>query len=242
MMLLDKDVKCSSKVPIILRAKAAKVKHLTTGMDSFMDNLIKKLVRQQQKATDASLAQIARYVAAAPFAENLLAVDEPLWSGFWQGDVIAPGYRLPAVELALLRATRLDGDWPEETSVPRFLADLHQTILDPLAGIWTLTAASQPCAVFAAPVKTTKSITVVWYCASTGRLHAGYRTSADNLYLDDAITQRGLESDDRLKPTPKEKRDWLVQAMKQYEFDAAHSLAAQLDLEILRLRFQQDCN
>lgn len=36
-------------------------------------------------------------------------MDAALWGGFWQGDVIAPGYRLPAVELSYLRAVRLAG-------------------------------------------------------------------------------------------------------------------------------------
>jgi len=191
------------------------------------------------------LEQIVNHVAAAPFAEDLLAVDEPLWGGFWQGDVIAPGYRLPAVELALLRAIRLDDDWPEGTTVPQYLADLRQTILDPQAGIWTLTAAQQPCLVFAAPAKnlkseieSLKSITVVWYCASTGRLHAGYRTIAEGVNLGDAVKQRGLESISELKPTSKEKLDWLAQAVKQRELDHADSPAAQLDLEILLTRRQ----
>ena len=195
-------------------------------------------------------------MAAASFADNLLAVDEPLWGGFWQGDVIAPGYRLPAVELALLRAIRLDERWPEGTTVPPYLADLRRTILDPQVGIWTLTVAGQPCVVLAAPgeypksqIKYTctataresgrkrpKSITVVWYCASTGRLHAGYRTIAAELNLGDAVKQRGLESISELKPTSKEKLDWLAQAVKQREVDDAHSLAARLDLEILQIR------
>jgi hypothetical protein len=189
------------------------------------------------------LEQITNHVAAAPFADDLLAVDEPLWGGFWQGDVIAPGYRLPAVELALLRAIRLDERWPEGTTVPHYLADLRRTILDPQVGIWTLTAAGQPCVVFAAPgeypkseIDNRKSIMVVWYCASTGRLHAGYRTTVEEFNLGDAVKQRGLESISELKPTSKEKLDWLAQAVKQREVDDAHSLAARLDLEILQIR------
>ena len=208
-----------------------------------MDTLISKLATRPQKASPAQSEQIINHVAAASFADNLLAVDEPLWGGFWQGDVIAPGYWLPAVELALLRAIRLDERWPEGTTVPHYLADLRRTILDPQVGIWTLTAAGQPCVVFAAPIKnpkseieSLKSITVVWYCASTGRLHAGYRTIAAELNLGDAVKQRGLESISELKPTSKEKLDWLAQAVKQREVDDAHSLAARLDLEILQIR------
>jgi hypothetical protein len=115
-----------------------------------MDALISQLVNEQQSPSAGQLDQIARHVAAAPFAEDLLVVDEPLWGGFWQGDVIAPGYQLPVVELALLRAVRLDKNWPEDTTVSQFLADLHRAILDPQAGIWLLAVAEQPCVLFVA--------------------------------------------------------------------------------------------
>jgi hypothetical protein len=109
-----------------------------------IDALISQLVHQSQIALPDQLAHITRQVAAAPFAEDLLEVDEPLWGSFWQGDVIAPGYRLPAVELAWLRAIRLDKNWPQATTIPQFLADLRQAILAPRAGIWTSYWLPQP--------------------------------------------------------------------------------------------------
>ena len=205
----------------------------------YTNALISQLVFQSQKALPEQLAQIARQVATAPFANDLLEVDEPLWGSFWQGDVIAPGYRLPAVELALLRTVRLDGAWPEDATVPQFLANLHQAILHPQAGIWTLPAAGHPCLVFAAPGENQKSMVIGWYCASTGQLHAGYRTTPAEFQrqIQGAVKQRGLEPDFLLKPTVEEKRyGWLAQAARQDELDESRSLAARLDLEILRIR------
>ena len=196
-----------------------------------MDPLIRNLVTEQNKASAEQLDRIAGHVAAAPFAEDLLEVDEPLWGGFWQGDVIAPGYQLPAVELALLRAVRLDKNWPEHTTVPQFLADLRQTILDPQVAIRVLTAAELPCLVFAAltrwssAVSSQRSVTVVWYCATTGRLHAGYRTQRDKVVFGAVDRQSRAEQS-----------NWLAEVIKQREADKFHPLAVRLDTAILRLR------
>jgi hypothetical protein len=225
------------------------------------DALISQLVHQSQIALPDQLAHITRQVAAAPFAEDLLEVDEPLWGSFWQGDVIAPGYRLPAVELAWLRAIRLDKNWPQATTIPQFLADLRQAILAPRAGIWTLAVAGEPCVLLAASttnpksktlaparitqsargagVQNPKSVTAVWYCASTGRLHAGYRTSPGECQrqMRGALKQRGLESDVASNPTAKKKgHSWLAQAAGQSTLDERQTLAARLDLAILRVR------
>ncbi|HEX9923801.1 MAG TPA: hypothetical protein VGD99_14175, partial [Anaerolineae bacterium] len=118
-----------------------------------MDEFIKQLASQKAKATAKALDQIVAHIARAPFATDPLEVDEPLWGSFWQGDVIAPGYTLPAVELALLRAIRLDETWPENTRVEHYLTDLRQIIRHPQAGIWTLTILGEACVVFAAANK-----------------------------------------------------------------------------------------
>ena len=162
-----------------------------------MRKLVSQLIIRSKKATPQQLAQLVDQARVAPFADDLLEVDEPLWGGFWQGDVIAPGYRLPAAELALLRAMRLDTTWPEGTSVAQFLADLHWATSQPQAGVWTLAVAGEPCVVFAAPFNVARSMlnvkplaTVVWYCATTERLHAGYRAAIDSLSFVGAVEQR----------------------------------------------------
>jgi hypothetical protein len=250
-----------------------------------VNNVIKRLIFQSEKATAAQASQIAAHAAAAPFVDALLEVEEPLWGGFWQGDVISPGYRLPAVEVALLRAVRLDKSWPPGTTPDAFLADLHRTILDPQAGLWTILVAGQPCVVVAGSAtgerlngrklkvhngsskpetaklqdtagierdrgKRTNNdeeregktkavdemITVAWYCASTGRLHAGYRVLARNFALPGAMAQRPLEKEEETGFRQPDQPDWIETAINQRNLSETADLAARLDLGILRVR------
>jgi hypothetical protein len=215
-----------------------------------MDEFIKQLVSQKIRATAEALNQIVAHIAGAPFATDPLEVDEPLWGSFWQGDVIAPGYTLPAVELALLRAIRLDQTWPETTSVEQYLTDLRRIILHPQAGIWTLTITGQPCIIFAATdqeqppnpkskIKNLKPkipLTVVWYCATTGRLHAGYRTTRGRLRFDEAVEQRASKFGDPRSNEAEESWDWLERIVEQMDIKPASSFATRLDAEILRWR------
>ena len=219
-----------------------------------MDELIAQLVTQQKHATPAELVDIANHIAVAPFSSDLLEVDEPLWGSFWQFDVIAPGYTLPAIELNLLRAIRLDKNWPEETTTDQFLADLRQAIPHPKAGIWTLSIAGEPFIVFAAPIEpdksrksqiaqsgglhrvNRKSITVVWYCASTGQLHAGYRVATEGLHFAGAIIQRQPEFTHQQLMSEDDAPDWLASAVQQVGINEESSLAARIDAGILRIR------
>lgn len=219
-----------------------------------IQDLVNRLITQARQATPEELAGLVEWASAAPFAEDLLEVDAPLWGGFWQGDVIAPGYRLPAVELALLRAIRLDGTWPEGTSVAQFLADLHQAVADPQAGIWTLVAAGEPCVVFASvSEQAVKSggqpmATVVWYCATTERLHAGHHTVPNQLNFADAVAQRNFDFSrtTHFENTAYQNNrlNWLEQGVAEERAKAGSqrsavsglTLAVRLDTEILQRR------
>ena len=202
---------------------------------------LKQWMTGQAEITWQEITQIVQQVALASFAGDLLEADEPLWGGFWQGDVISPGYRLPAVELALLRATRLDRAWPEATSIADFLANLQGVVKHPGAGIWALAAAGQPCLVFVrieapATVAVQPLLTVVWYCTSTGRFHAGYRIKPGLFKLPRAVELRspafGLESRAGEITGPP---DWLEQVVSTKAAEDGN-LAARLDLEILAVR------
>jgi hypothetical protein len=205
--------------------------------DLNFDRRLKQWITDQAEIFPQEVTRMVQQAALASFAGDLLEADEPLWGGFWQGDVISPGYRLPAVELALLRATRLDGAWPESTSMADFLASLQEAVKHPGAGLWALAAAGQPCLVFAraeSPATTGAEslLTVVWYCASTGRFHAGYRTEPGLFKLRNAVELRppafSLENRAGAVPRPP---DWLSARTA-----GDRSLAARLDLEILALR------
>lgn len=188
-----------------------------------------------ERAAPPELTYLINQASIAPFATDLLEADEALWGSFWQGDVLAPGYTLPAVELALLRATRLDRTWPEETTVIEFVADLHTAIRHPQTGVWTLRAAGEPCMIFAAPFSI---LTVVWYCETTRQIHAGYRAVADTLNFPGAVELRALDVPGASHPKITHPPAWLQAVVDLDENPGSHSLAARLDAEILRLRLQ----
>ncbi|MCK6629801.1 MAG: hypothetical protein L6R45_32075 [Anaerolineae bacterium] len=213
------------------------------------------LITQSKKTTPEQLALLIARAGSAPFAGDLLEADEALWGSFWQGDVIAPGYLLPAAELALLRATRFDGTWPEGTSLPDFLADLRQAIRHPQAGVWTLRAAGEPCVVFAAPLNVERSMfnvqrstlneaTVVWYCATTDQLHAGYRAPLNQLYFAGAVEQRPLviRGKRKVKSSYSAVTEgyWIDDQDATSEAHLLKDFAVRLDKEILRLRADLD--
>ena len=197
-------------------------------------DLLTRLIAQQAKATPEEVAQLRQQAAQANFCHDLLEVDEALWGGFWHFDVISPGYSLPAVELNLLRGIRLDHTWPEGTTVEQYLANLRRAILQAESGVWTLSVLGEPYAVFVAWGQ--PMMTVVWYCETTGQLHAGYRTThfaGDR--MEGAVAQRRMEA----VPTgflQEKSPDWLRQAIVEKDEIKPRSLAARLDAEILRLR------
>lgn len=199
-------------------------------------DLLKRLIAHRAKATPEEVGQLRQQAAQADFCHDLLEVDEVLWGGFWHFDVISPGYSLPAVELNLLRGMRLDHTWPEGTSVEQYLADLRRAIMQPQAGLWTLLVVGEPCAVFVA--RGQPMMTVVWYCGTTGQLHAGYRTTkfrGDS--IEGAVEQRKMMSG-AATFSPKKSPDWLEQAIAEKNEVEPNGLAAYLDMEILRWRQQ----
>jgi hypothetical protein len=135
-----------------------------------VNQLIIELAQTARPMDAAEKTDILRHISQATFVPELQEVDEALWGGFWQGDVISPGYWLPAVELHLLRAMRLDNTWPETTTVEQFLADLRPDKSN--AQVEITWAAGQPGVVVTI---ITEYITVVRYNALTGYLEAGYR-------------------------------------------------------------------
>lgn len=69
------------------------------------------------------------------FTPATLAVDETLWGGFWQGDVLAPGYCLPAVELSYLRHKHsVEGSTFENPQT--YLIHLQHSLLQAPTSLW----------------------------------------------------------------------------------------------------------
>ena len=198
---------------------------------------LNQLIKHQQLIPSTQLKQLVTHISQVPLTTDLLEADSMLWGSFWQFDVIAPGYTLPASELALLRAIRLDQSWPEDTTVEQFLDDLHQTIRHPKAGIWSIKVAEQPCLVFAATIRQTELITVVWYCILTNKLHAGYQTTPPKLFLPEAIEQRCPDFSNNLVSNQTNiNNKWLANLAEQNSNRNIESLTARLDAEIIRIR------
>jgi hypothetical protein len=233
-----------------------------------MDELIVQMVHDRMVLDPDQMDRVIDHVAGASFATDLLEADETLWGSFWHFDVISPGYEIPAAELALLRGVRLDGHWPQTTDLAKFLSDLRQTITSPRAGVWSLPLAKAPCLIIAAPepppekpvtmleghpakhhpwpggpVGLARLMTIVWYCALTGQLHAGYRTVTTSFPYEGVLEHRPaklFQVKPGKEPTKSEAAAWLLSAVEQREIQdhakQRDSLAVQLDLEILRLR------
>ncbi len=200
-----------------------------------MNIFIKQLVNHKKRASPFELSQIIGHVARVDFSPDLLEVDETLWGSFWHFDVLSPGYTLPALELALLRATRLDHHWPPDTSLQQFMLDLQETIQHPQVGIWSLSLAGQPCLIFAAPTGQHKA-TIVWYCASSDNLYAGYRTSIQALNLTQTCEQQSPGFDYHSRQTISDTPDWLISSVEQLNMTEYSNLTPSLDAEILRWR------
>lgn len=100
-------------------------------------------------SASAWLSFIRAWGQSVPFGPHTLQAVPALWGTFWQGDVIAPGYTLPALELAFLRATRLEHTFTA-SSPAQFLDSLHQILTRPPRGLWLarLPMGGAVCAVF----------------------------------------------------------------------------------------------
>jgi len=153
------------------------------------DIILRQLAIQQTQATQQQTQALCAYIAKATFAPELIVVEATLWGCFWQGDVISPGYRLLVGELALLRSIEYDHSWPKQTTFPQYYRDLQIACLHPQAHLKVGLVAHEPCAMVISPTNNdTFRYTVLWYCATTGYLHAGYRISKlDTLHTGEFI-------------------------------------------------------
>lgn len=176
---------------------------------------------------------LARAAITAPFCPDLLEVCPPLWGSFWQGDVVSPGYTLPAIELAFLRAVRLDETWPGESSLSQFLSDLKAVVNHPQADVWTGLEGGYDWVVFVRNDAHSPFLTVVWYCPTTNYLHAGYHTTLDRLNLGSLMVHRKRDSN-IIGQRRSGSSAWLGEAA---QFQPSHSSLAQtLDQFILKVR------
>ncbi len=200
-----------------------------------LSQLFKNLSSNLHTCSLEELNALIQHVSTSIFINDLIEVDQALWGSFWQFDVIAPGYLLPADELALLRAVQLDKNWPIGTTFEAYLLDLQRAITHPHSGIWSLTLAGYLCIIFASPPSSGLS-TIVWYCPSTGRIHAGYRAPTNYINLQHGIAQRPMSNLNNEINYATFAMDWLQPTIEYKRELSSPSKIDYLDLAILEVR------
>lgn len=92
----------------------------------------------QQNARQFSLPDWQTFLASCnpiPFAPDYIEVEAEFWGMFWQGDVIAPGYTMPVLELSFLRAWTRSEDLPFKDE-HGFLRHLQTLLLQSPLSLW----------------------------------------------------------------------------------------------------------
>jgi hypothetical protein len=109
--------------------------HLDTTSSAPLGRAIRDWLHRPDLFSRSAWLELIRAVSPLPFQIASLIVDQTLWGSFWQGDVIAPGYLLPALELAYLRATRIDETF-DAPDPQHYLRQLQQQLVEPPVGLW----------------------------------------------------------------------------------------------------------
>jgi hypothetical protein len=109
--------------------------HLDTTSSAPLGRAIRDWLHRPDLFSRSAWLELIRAVSPLPFQIASLIVDQALWGSFWQGDVIAPGYLLPALELAYLRATRIDETF-DAPDPQQYLRQLQQQLVEPPVGLW----------------------------------------------------------------------------------------------------------
>ncbi|RME75078.1 MAG: hypothetical protein D6784_08650, partial [Chloroflexi bacterium] len=124
--------------------------------------------------------------------------------------------------------------WPAQTRLEDYLADLRAALASTRSGVWVVEAAAAACLVTAAPGPGSTA-TVVWFCASTGCLHAGYRGQPLLTASRRAVTLRPYPTRPKTASPPP---GWIHRTLN-HPLPANASFAARLDREILRRRLKR---
>ncbi len=154
-----------------------------------IDTLIKELIQSGRQATDDELSQIIDHVTQAPLASRLIRPPGWLREALAQRDITLPA-RVSAGEAHLLKRTYYDQQWPVDTSLDEFVADLRHAIRHQEAHMWTYEYFDEPHVSFLAPshIRGTpgaKPYIFVAYSARYGTLTTGYQASGPETIFND---------------------------------------------------------
>ena len=102
-----------------------------------VNQLIRALIDAGRQATDDEQQRIIAHVAQASVSFRLVKINQWLRQDLIARGVQVPSDKLPSVQLHLLKWIHVDGQWPPETTVAQFTADLHQAVAHPDVQVWT---------------------------------------------------------------------------------------------------------
>lgn len=102
----------------------------------------------------------------------------------------SPG-KLPSAQLQLFKRIYYDGQWPLNTTVSQFEADLHKAVQHPEVQLWTYQWFGENFAGFLAPshihnVPNPEQFIFVAYVADYGKIKTGFQASGiDKIFTDE---------------------------------------------------------
>ena len=155
-----------------------------------VDQLIRDLIVSNRHATEEEQQRIVSHVANAPMSQRPVKINQWLRLELEARGIHIPSEKLPSVEIHLLKRVHFDGQWPPETRVAQFMADLHQAVRHPDAQIWTYRWLSESFAGFLAPshvqnVPNPEAYIFVAYSADHHTIKTGFQASSvDAIFTD----------------------------------------------------------
>lgn len=148
-----------------------------------VNQLIRALIDAGRQATDEEQQWIIAHVAQAAVSFRRVKINQWLRQELIARGVQILSDKLPSVQLHLLKRIHVDGQWPPETTVAQFTADLHQAVAHPDVQMWTYRWLGEPFAGFLAPSTFRAYLTRKRFCSwhtapTTGRLRPAFRPAA----------------------------------------------------------------
>ena len=140
------------------------------------------LITGQRQATHEEILQIIAQVARRPIATYPVKMTFWLRQEFEMKGVSVPNTKLSSAQIHLMKRIHYDGQWPVDTTVAQFEADLHIAVQHPAVQIWTYRWANEHFAAFMAPshvrnVQEPEDFIFVAYSADYGTIKTGFQAS-----------------------------------------------------------------
>lgn len=154
--------------------------------------LIHTLISSNRQTTDEELQQLITHVAQAPFSSRPLKINRWLRKELEARGLHTRFEKLPSVEIHLLKRIHLDRQWPPDTTVDQFIADLHQAVQHPDVRVWTYRWLGEAFAGFLAPshvqnASNPEAFVFVAYSADHSIIRTGFQASSPDAIFTDVF-------------------------------------------------------